>query len=146
MGFTILSRVFATICLAIPLLIVPVWSYKADNWWLLFGSLISVIGSFIGMSKKGYSIVSLTTIICIGFWIKGGFSIHQYITFYYFCFLFGSWTYTTMTEYNKKRTEIHDSFNKFMQEDDFNRFLESEGGKELTRKLHDLKKDKSNPL
>jgi vacuolar-type H+-ATPase subunit I/STV1 len=80
----ILSFAFYILFAAGTFVAIPIWSYQQQNWWLLFGILFSLIG----MISSG-GITGLLTCLCIGVWIKQGFSIHQYITFFYFCLLWG---------------------------------------------------------
>jgi hypothetical protein len=73
----------------IPLFAVPYWAYSNDNWYLLFGIPFSYFGSYTSFSPRLKSFIFLFTILCIGVWIKTGFNIHQYITFFFFCSLWG---------------------------------------------------------
>src|SRR5271156_918699 len=82
------SALFATLNIALPIIIVSLLAYKFGNWWLLIGIGVSFCGSFMVL-PKGHAIIGFATLFCIGFWIKSGFNIHQYVTFYYFCLLFG---------------------------------------------------------
>lgn len=101
-GIKLLSRISATISLIIPLIVIPYLAYRFNNWWLLFGSLISFVGAIVTIAKWGYSFLALATLFAIGFWFKSGFDIHQYVTFYYFSLLAGFWSYKTLTEYNQR--------------------------------------------
>ncbi len=66
-----------------PLIIIPLLAYQYGNWYLLFGILFYyVVGA-------GGPLFTYFTILCIPVWIMNGFSIHQYITFYFFCALCG---------------------------------------------------------
>jgi hypothetical protein len=72
-----------------PLIAVPCWAYSNDNWYLLFGIPFSYFGSYTSFSPRLRSFILLFTILCIGIWIKTGFSVHQYITLFFFCSLWG---------------------------------------------------------
>jgi hypothetical protein len=72
-----------------PLLFVPYWAYSNDNWYLLFGILFSWFASYTTFSPRLRSFIFLFTMLCVGVWFKTGFSIHQYITFFFFCSLGG---------------------------------------------------------
>src|SRR5436305_11809385 len=47
--------------------------------------------SYIATSSatRGSKIIFLFMLVCIGVWIRSGFSIHQYVTFFFFCALWG---------------------------------------------------------
>jgi len=79
-----------------PLLLVPFLAYHFDNWWLLFGILFSYAGG-------SGSLAIWFTVFIIGFWIKSGFDIHQYITFYYFCSLWGCLMFHWSQAYDAER-------------------------------------------
>jgi len=70
-----------------PLFLVPAWAYHESNWWLLFGILVSCAGSI--SAGRESKIIYLFTLFCIIFWFKNGFTIYQYVTYYYFCALWG---------------------------------------------------------
>jgi len=70
-----------------PLLLVPVWAYHENNWWLLLGILVSYAGSI--SAGRESKLIYLFTLFCIVFWLKGGFSIYQYVTYNFFCALWG---------------------------------------------------------
>ena len=68
-----------------PFIVVPLLAYALGNWLLLFGILFS----FGGSNSRGVGVVGLLTCVAIGCWLKMGFDIHQYVTFFYFCSLWG---------------------------------------------------------
>ena len=70
-----------------PLLLIPLWAYHESNWWLLIGIGVSWVASFSAASRS--KLFFLFACLCIGLWIHSGFSIYQYITFYFFCALWG---------------------------------------------------------
>jgi hypothetical protein len=86
--------------MAAPLIIIPLWSYHVGNWWLLVGIVISYAASF--SAANGSKIIFLFACFCAGFWILSGFSIYQYITFYFFCAL---WGYTLFRMAESAQTE-----------------------------------------
>jgi hypothetical protein len=86
----VLKVVFSCFVLAYvlgPLILVPLWSYSEGNPWLLVGILVSYFGSYSGAWKS--KLFFLLLMLAIGNWIATGFSIHQYITFIFFCFGWG---------------------------------------------------------
>jgi hypothetical protein len=70
-----------------PLLAVSVVAYIAKDWWFLFGIFISYLGSY-SSAKESKAIIWFTC-FCAGLWLYAGFSIHQYVTVYYICALWG---------------------------------------------------------
>jgi hypothetical protein len=97
--FKFFTQFFAVFTMTTPLIAIPYLSYEFNNWWLLIGILISFIGAMLAESKP--IIFYLASIFCIGFWFKAGFNIHQYVTFYFFCLLFGFMFYRITMEYKK---------------------------------------------
>lgn len=82
-------NLFAFLYMAAPLIIVPYWAYLNDNCYLLFGILFSWFASYTTFSPRLRGFIFLFTMLCLGFWLMIGFSIHQYITFFFFCSLGG---------------------------------------------------------
>src|SRR5438132_32936 len=70
-----------------PLILIPLWAYHERNAWLLIGISISYLGSFSAAFNS--KLIFLFLMLCIGVWLKAGFSFHQYITFFFFCAAFG---------------------------------------------------------
>lgn len=70
-----------------PLIVIPCLAYKEQNWYILFGILFCYLGVAIAAYKS--SLLTLAILFCIGFWIKDGFNIHQYVTLFFFCMLGG---------------------------------------------------------
>ena len=79
-----------------PLVIVPLLAYHYDSWWLLFGILFSYAGAAGQLSV-------LFAVVAIGFWIGNGFDIRQYLTFFFFCNLWGCLTYHCAEAYDSER-------------------------------------------
>jgi hypothetical protein len=82
-------KLFAFLYMIIPLIVIPYWAYANANWYLLFGILFSYFGSYTSFSPRLKGFTPLFLLLCIGVWIGKGFSIHQYITFFFFCSLWG---------------------------------------------------------
>jgi hypothetical protein len=80
-------NILAMLYTVAPLIIVPLFAYHAGNWWLLIGIAVSYLASFSAANRS--KIIFLFACFCTGFWIFSGFSIYQYITFYFFCALWG---------------------------------------------------------
>jgi len=76
--------VFYTIA---PLILIPIWAYHERNAWLLVGIPVSYIASYSAAAHS--KLIFLFLMLCIGVWLKAGFSFHQYITFFFFCSLWG---------------------------------------------------------
>ncbi|MEY2520074.1 MAG: hypothetical protein QOF24_1833 [Verrucomicrobiota bacterium] len=70
-----------------PLILVPIWAYHERNAWLLLGIPVSYIASYSAAAHS--KLIFLLQVLCIGVWLKAGFSFHQYITFFFFCSLWG---------------------------------------------------------
>ena len=70
-----------------PLILISLWAYRERNGWLLLGIPISYVASY--SAAAGSKLVFLFLALCIGVWLKLGFSFHQYITFFFFCALWG---------------------------------------------------------
>jgi hypothetical protein len=64
-----MSKTFATLTIAAPLIIVPILAYRFNNWWLLIGVLISFLGAMLAASPAK-RIFYLVAIFCIGVWLK----------------------------------------------------------------------------
>lgn len=82
--------------LILPIIVIPILCFELGNWWLLFGIIFSELFSHFAAWKgaktlgrwKG-NLIYYFGLLCIGFWFKMGFDIHQYITFFFFCSLWG---------------------------------------------------------
>ena len=84
-----ISNYFYSMMLFVPLIAIPIFSYKFNNWWLLIGVLISFAGAILAHRKKLHFIFYVSTVAIIGYWFGGHFRFSEAITFYYFCLLFG---------------------------------------------------------
>ena len=82
-----LFNTFGLLYLAAPPIIISWWAYHERNWWLLIGIIVSYLGTLSAARKS--KAIFLFICLCLGVWFKLGFSIHQYITFYFFCSLWG---------------------------------------------------------
>lgn len=95
-------NLFALLYMAGPLIFVPYWSYTNSNGYLLIGIFFSWFASFTTFKPKLKKFIFIFTILCIGYWLKSGFNIHQYITFFFFCSLSGYIFAQIAEEYNKQ--------------------------------------------
>ena len=95
-------KLFAFLYMFAPLIAVPYWAYSNDNWYLLFGILFSYFGSYTSFSPRLKYFIFLFAILCIGVWIGTGFSVHQYITFFFFCSLWGYLIARIAEEYDQQ--------------------------------------------
>ena len=80
-------NVFVLLYMLAPLILVPTWAYHERNAWLLAGIPASYIASYSAAAHS--KLIFLFLMLCIGVWLKAGFSFHQYITFFFFCSLWG---------------------------------------------------------
>ena len=85
-----------------PLIIVPLLAYHADNWWLLFGIALSPLFAHFAAWKDAKApgkwkanIIFYFGLVCIGYWFINGFHFYDYITFYFFCSLWGYFFFRT---------------------------------------------------
>ena len=123
-----------------PLIGVPYLAFRFGNWWLLFGIPISYLASMGAQTKMSPFYVAL--LFCIGFWIKSGFSIHQYITFFFLCAAWGHvmWMLAEAYEQESKRGTIDNNAEraKFCDENraaieaEVLKFLKQNPGKQLS--------------
>lgn len=95
-------KFFRFLYMIAPLVAIPYWAYSNDNWYLLFGIPFSYFGSYSSYTPRLKSFIFLFTIVCIGVWIGIGFSIHQYITFFFFCSLWGYLIAKIAEEYDQQ--------------------------------------------
>ncbi|MEI6124904.1 MAG: hypothetical protein WCQ95_14910 [Bacteroidota bacterium] len=79
-----------------PFIIVPILCYVADNWWLLFGigfsHLFTRFSAWDGANHPGKwkgKIIYFVVPFIIAYWIFKGFHFFDYVTFFYFCSLWG---------------------------------------------------------
>lgn len=79
--------IFVVLYTIAPLLVVSVWAYHERNAWFLIGIPVSYIASYSAAARS--KLIFLFQMLCIGVWLKAGFSFHQYITFFFFCSLWG---------------------------------------------------------
>lgn len=92
-----MQKLFTALYAIVPLIAIPYWAYVNQNWFLLFGIPVSYLGSFSG--AKNSKVVIYLNVFCVGFWFKQGFSFHQYVTFFFFCALWGYLIYLIAAEY-----------------------------------------------
>ena len=102
-----------------PLILVPIWAYHEHNAWLLAGIPVLYIASYSAAAHS--KLLWLFLMLCIGVWLKAGFSFHQYITFFFFCSLWGYLFFelaeSTQNEYAlQSLIERPDIFNRAMAE------------------------------
>jgi hypothetical protein len=87
-GRKVIFNVLVLLYMAAPPVLVSAWALYEHNWWLLLGIPFSYAGTY--LATRGSKIIFLFLCLCVGVWIKDGFSIHQYVTFFFFCALWGS--------------------------------------------------------
>jgi hypothetical protein len=80
-------NIFVILYTIAPVILISFWAYREQNGWLLLGIPISYIASYSAAADS--KLVFLFLALCIGVWLKLGFSFHQYITFFFFCALWG---------------------------------------------------------
>jgi hypothetical protein len=102
-----------------PLILVTLWAYHEGNALLLIGIPVSYLGSFSAASHS--KLIFLFLMLCIGVWLKTGFSFHHYITFFFFSaswgYLFFELAESTQNTYAlQSLSECPDIFNRAIQE------------------------------
>ena len=85
----VLFNIFVMLYMVGPLVVIPILAYRADNYYLLFGIAFSYFASFTTVSGILKGFIPLFLLLCLGFWLSQGFSIYQYVTFFFFCSLSG---------------------------------------------------------
>jgi hypothetical protein len=80
---------FAFLYMVSPLVVVPTFAYLEGNYYLLLGILFSYFASYTAISGQLKGFIYLFLLLSIGFWLSSGFSVYQYITFFFFCSLGG---------------------------------------------------------
>lgn len=86
--FTILILLYTVA----PIIFIPLWAWHERNWWLLFGIIVSAIGSQIARlliynKQKLNSIGGFLLFVCVLCW--GLLGIRNYYTFFPLCALWG---------------------------------------------------------
>ncbi len=93
-----------------PLIFVPYIAFRNNNWYILIGVAFCYFGVLLAAWRPKWFYPF--PIFCIGFWIANGFSIHQYVTLFFFCML-GCFMFYQMAEQydqlNKRGTLENDS-------------------------------------
>lgn len=92
----IILNILVLLYMWIPFIIIPLLAYFAANWWLLFAVVLSPLFAHFAAWKNAKApekwkanIIIYFTLFCIGYWIKNGFHFFDYITFFFFCSLWG---------------------------------------------------------
>lgn len=95
-------KFFASLYLFAPLIFVPIWAYHNNNWILLFGILISYLGSFI-TAKGGKTLLIGIIIAIIVAWVSEGFHLATPYFFYLISYLWGSINFLWAESYDQER-------------------------------------------
>jgi hypothetical protein len=88
-----------------PLILIPIFAYEYDNWYLLFGLAFSYFSTFLALKKKSW-LWAAPLIPMIIFWIKTGFHMSNYFTFFYICAVWGGWMYSLAIGYEDEFAKI----------------------------------------
>jgi hypothetical protein len=112
-------NIFVLLYTLAPLILIPIWAYYERNAWLLVGIPVSYLASYSAAAHS--KLIFLFLMLCIGVWLKTGFSFHQYITFFFFCsacgYLFFELAESTQNEYALQSLIEHpDIFNRAIAE------------------------------
>ena len=111
--------IFVLLYTIAPLILIPLLAYHERNAWLLLGIPVSYIASYSAAAHS--KLIFLFLMLCIGVWLKSGFSFHQYITFFFFCSLWGYLFFqlaeSTQTQYSlQSLMERPDTFDRAIAE------------------------------
>lgn len=105
--FKRIATIIFAVYFILTLVLIPVFAYLFDNYWLLFGIAFSFLG-YIVKDLKPEKIFFLLTIAIIIYWFKVGFHFSDPITFFWFSFLFGGIFKAFVIGYNDLAKEIID--------------------------------------
>ncbi len=90
-------NIYVILYMVAPVIIIPILAYKANDWWLLFGIAFNYLFThFATWANNKYSgkwksnMIYYFLVFCIAYWIKTGFSFYDYVTFFFFCSLWGT--------------------------------------------------------
>jgi|SRR5579859_1391828 len=136
----VMFRFFFFLYTIAPLIVLPFLAYKEQNGYFLFGIAFSYAGVLLAARKPKWFYP--LPIFCIGFWMANGFSIHQYVTLFFFCLLGGFMFYQMAESYDqlsKKGTlENDEDRTKFSKEnpnyllEKMRQWQEENPGKQIT--------------
>lgn len=106
--FKLVASVLTIIFFILNIALIPICSYLAGNYWLLFGIFFSYMGTIDDMSNSRKLIVPLTLGVII-YWIIKGFYFFDYVTFFWFLFLFGKIFQNFINSYENLSKRIIDN-------------------------------------
>ena len=93
-------NIFALLYQVAPIIIVTIWAYHENNWWLLTGICLSYLFSYFAAWSKNEKagkwksrLIWVYTLIMIVYWIWKGFHIHDMFTFLYLCAQWGNYLF-----------------------------------------------------
>lgn len=124
--FKRISLIIFGIYFILTIILVPLFSYLFDNYWLLFGIIFSYLGTIVKNAKIG-KVFLVITILVIIFWFEAGFDFSDKVTFFWFSFLFGSICQSFRKVYDELAQHIIDR-----EVDDINSIIKR--GVEMKRK------------
>ena len=87
--FKHIATIIFMVFFVLTIILIPMFSFLFDNYWLLFGIAFSFLG-YIVKDLKPEKIFFVITIAIIIYWFKSGFHFSDPLTFFWFSFLFGS--------------------------------------------------------
>ena len=86
--FKRIATIIFIVFISLTIILIPVFAFLFDNYWLLFGIAFSFLG-YITKNLKPEKIFFVLTIALIIYWFKVGFHFSDPVTFFWFSFLFG---------------------------------------------------------
>lgn len=80
--------IFFVLYVLVPLVLIPLYCYKAGNWYLLFGVPLYYAG-FIISKYHQWIFLPIPLIFAAWYWFTFGFSLTNYVTFYFVALMAG---------------------------------------------------------
>ncbi len=80
--------IYLILYVLVPLVLVPLYCYKTGNWYLAFGIPLYYAG-FIISKYHQWIFLPIPIIFAIWFWYTFGFSLTNFVTFYFTCLMLG---------------------------------------------------------
>ena len=123
---------FLLIYILVPILIIPLFVFKTGKWFALFGILFYFTGLIISRFKQ-WIFLPIPLFFCFWYWYTYGFSLTDYVAFYFACLVSGTVFY-----------EVKESYYKFVYKilpEQMNNLEYDSKIEELNRRIEKYKKD-----
>jgi hypothetical protein len=97
--YSILRDLFSIIFVCGSFIIIPLFSYLWNDWWLLFGITFWWLGMFLATAR--YKILVFIPLLLSLYWYDHGFNLHQRVTFFSAGFALGYLLITVACRYKR---------------------------------------------